>query len=156
MNAKAELVLPIEYAEIGNFSEGFATVKKGNLYGYIDELGRIAQEPKFSTAFPFRYGGTWAKEGEFYVLLDHNFNVVGDQYYQAFATLEYTEALQNLHSDNYGETLATVKGQTFATADSAIGCAQNGKWGVVTTKGVVKLPFQYNRLGIENGTWVGL
>lgn len=155
VNDKAELVLPIEYKEIGNFSEGFATVKKGNLYGYIDVLGRIAQEPKFSTAFPFRYGATWAKEGEFYVLLDHNFNVVGDQYYQAFATLEYIEAPQNIHSDNYGETLPQVKSQTFATADSSVGCAQNGKWGVVTTQGEVKLPFEYKRLGIQNGTWVG-
>lgn len=155
VNAKGELVLPMEYAEIGNFSEGFATIKKGNLYGYIDVLGNIAQEPKFSTAFPFRYGATWAKEGESYVLLDHNFNVVGNEYYQAFATLEYIESPQNIHSDNYGEVIPQVKSQTFATADSSIGCAKNGKWGVVNTKGVEVLPFQYNGLGISNGTWVG-
>ena len=155
VNAQGQMVLPMEYSEIQAFSEGVAVVKKGGLYGYVDVLGNLAVEPKYVVAFAFRYGASWAKEKDSYVLLDNNFNVVGNQYYQAFATLEYIEPPQNVHNDDYGTVTPQVKGQTFVTADSGIGCAQGGKWGVINTKGEIRQPFKFNSLGIANGTWVG-
>jgi hypothetical protein len=46
------IILPIEY-EIGNFKDGFATIGKNNLYGFIDESKQIVIPIKFDRVWSF-------------------------------------------------------------------------------------------------------
>jgi len=51
------IIKPI-YDEVGWFSAGFAVVKKGTKYGYINTLGKVVIPFKYTVAKPFRYGYT--------------------------------------------------------------------------------------------------
>ncbi len=50
------IVISPAYQEVGWFSEGFAAVKKGNKYGYINRAGKMVIPAKFTVAKPFRKG----------------------------------------------------------------------------------------------------
>ena len=61
---------------MGNFSEGLASFKKGNLWGYVNKRGEVVIEPHFASAISFSGGlaivelggGKWAyidKKGNF-------------------------------------------------------------------------------------------
>ncbi len=48
-------ILPPTYDNIADFSEGFALVKEGNLFGFIDEKGTLVIETKYEKAESFSY-----------------------------------------------------------------------------------------------------
>jgi WG containing repeat len=52
------IVIKPEYEETDFFYEGFAIVKKGNKYGYINKEGKVVIPIKFFVAKPFRFGYT--------------------------------------------------------------------------------------------------
>ena len=56
--AKADLkvIITPKFAEAGLFSEGLASVKMGNKYGYINQLGQVEIPAKYTVARPFRKG----------------------------------------------------------------------------------------------------
>lgn len=50
------IVIKPEYAEANLFYEGYASVKKGKMYGYIDKAGKVVIPFKFYSAKSFRFG----------------------------------------------------------------------------------------------------
>jgi hypothetical protein len=50
------IIITPQYTEADLFYEGLASVKKGNLYGYINRAGKVVIPIKFYTAKPFRFG----------------------------------------------------------------------------------------------------
>ncbi len=50
------IVIKPEYAEANFFYEGFAVVKKGDKYGYINKAGKVVIPFKFFSAKSFRFG----------------------------------------------------------------------------------------------------
>ncbi|MEO6254984.1 MAG: WG repeat-containing protein [Ferruginibacter sp.] len=50
------IIITPQYAEVDFFYEGLASVKKGNLYGYINKAGKVVIPFKFYTAKAFRFG----------------------------------------------------------------------------------------------------
>ncbi|MEO6541627.1 MAG: WG repeat-containing protein [Ferruginibacter sp.] len=50
------IIIKPQYAEADFFYEGLASVKKGNLYGYINKAGKVVIPFKFNTAKAFRFG----------------------------------------------------------------------------------------------------
>lgn len=59
---KTVMIKP-EYAEADFFYEGYAAVKKGDKYGYINKGGRVLIPFRYFTATPFRFG-YFPKKGE--------------------------------------------------------------------------------------------
>ena len=57
------IIIKPEYEEANIFSEGFASVKKGGKFGYINKQGKVVIPFKFFTAKPFQFGfyGTGSK-----------------------------------------------------------------------------------------------
>lgn len=55
-SADKKIVIKPEYNEADLFYEGFAVVKKGSKYGYINKAGKVVIPIKFFVAKPFRYG----------------------------------------------------------------------------------------------------
>lgn len=47
IDKNGRLVLEVKYNAISDFSEGLASVKKGQKWGYIDKTGKFVIEPKF-------------------------------------------------------------------------------------------------------------
>lgn len=56
MDANCQMVIPAQYAEAMDFSEGLAAVKVNGKWGYIDEHGSQVISPKFAGAWFFSDG----------------------------------------------------------------------------------------------------
>jgi hypothetical protein len=56
MDANCQMVIPAQYAEAMDFSEGLAAVKVNGKWGYIDEHGSLVISPKFAGAWFFSDG----------------------------------------------------------------------------------------------------
>ncbi len=100
------------------FSEGFAAVRIGSLWGFIDRRGDIRIDPGYDLVLPFREGIAVAvKEGQFGAI-DRNNHVVIDYIYEKIGT--------------------PINGLCeFRT---------NGKDGLMTTRGDVVVAPTYNKL----------
>lgn len=72
INYSGELVVPIEYEDIKNFSEGLAGVKLGNKWGYIDEKGSVKVGFNFDEVENFQNGLALVKVGEDYFYIDQS------------------------------------------------------------------------------------
>src|SRR5215467_10217971 len=56
MDANCRMVIPAQYSEAMEFSEGLAAVKIDEKWGYIDERGSVVIPPKFAGAWFFSDG----------------------------------------------------------------------------------------------------
>src|ERR1019366_4546165 len=56
MDANCQMVVPAQYSEAFEFSEGLAAVKVGQKWGYIDRTGGMVVTPQFAGAFQFSGG----------------------------------------------------------------------------------------------------
>ena len=56
MDTNCHMVIPAQYAEAMQFSEGLAAVKIGGKWGYIDERGSLVIPPEFAGAWFFSDG----------------------------------------------------------------------------------------------------
>ena len=56
MDGNCRMVIPAQYGEAFDFTEGLAAVKIGQNWGYIDQTGAIAIPAKFAGAFHFSDG----------------------------------------------------------------------------------------------------
>lgn len=52
------------YQEVGDFSEGFAPVKLGDKWGFVDWTGRVATCPRFDEVKPFSQGLAAVRVGQ--------------------------------------------------------------------------------------------
>ncbi|MFC6997516.1 WG repeat-containing protein [Rufibacter roseus] len=56
INKRGEIVVPIIYYGLGQFSEGLAAFKRGNKWGYLDKDNNIIIKPQFDKAEKFKNG----------------------------------------------------------------------------------------------------
>jgi hypothetical protein len=56
MDANCQMVIPAQYAEAFDFTEGLASVKIGQKWGYIDQTGAVVIPAQFAGAFHFSDG----------------------------------------------------------------------------------------------------
>lgn len=77
INDKAELIVPLQYEKIEDYSSGYAMVQKNGKWGYIDKEGKEVLPCEFDEAFPFSEGIALAKEGSQWYLLRDNLHVNG-------------------------------------------------------------------------------
>jgi uncharacterized protein YceK len=58
-----EVKLAVEYDELGGFYEGRAAIRKGELWGFINENFELIVEPKYTEVGDYSEGVVWAKTG---------------------------------------------------------------------------------------------
>jgi len=56
MDGSGKIIITPQFEEVGEFSEGFATVLIGDKFGYINTKGEVAITPQFDYAESFRNG----------------------------------------------------------------------------------------------------
>jgi len=56
MDANCRMVVPAQFDEAFEFTEGLAAVKAGDKWGYIDRSGKFVIAPRFAGAFHFANG----------------------------------------------------------------------------------------------------
>jgi hypothetical protein len=114
-----------QYAEASTFNEGYAAVRKGNLWQYIDSTGKAITESIYQDALSFHDGlaGVRVKEGWGYI------DYKG----------QYVIPVQFESARSFYEGLAAV-GNT------------KGNWGYIDTKGNIVISYQYSYAdNFENG-----
>jgi hypothetical protein len=62
--SSGEYLWPGRFEDAFEFGQGFAPVRIGGKWGYIDRAGRIAIQPAYDGAFPFRRGYAVIREGQ--------------------------------------------------------------------------------------------
>lgn len=110
--------MPLTYSFTGNYEEGYAMVRQGDKYGFIDKGGKVV--------IPLIYEKTGSFVTNSYVAakLNGKWGFV-DMANKTIVPFIYDEALF------FFENRAAVK--------------LNGSWGYVDNKGEVKVPFKYSR-----------
>jgi hypothetical protein len=66
VNPAGQVVVPFEYDDVGNTTEGLTPVKKSPLWGYVDDGGAEVIKPQFKYAWPFADGLARVKEDDKY------------------------------------------------------------------------------------------
>ena len=75
------IIVPLIYDE-GLFQEGYAAVRKGDKWQYIDSTGKAITEPVFNDAQSFHDGLAAAMKGDNYGYIDYAGKTVIDFHYQ--------------------------------------------------------------------------
>ncbi len=81
-NKRFEIILQrAKYTEIHDFNEGYAAVKAGGLWGYIDSTGRQIVKPTFRKAYEFRNGLAKVSTADMWTYV----NKYGEKWKQSFS-----------------------------------------------------------------------
>src|SRR5882757_538949 len=164
-----EIVIQPAYEDAGWFFGGYAAVKKGGKYGYINRQGKVVIPFKFFTAKPFRYGyvdnkakgkadtvlfaGASPKNDGFEVCI----NTKGVRLMVCPAINENTDPVnrQPIETKEKVYTLNSPTGlfdkitddySVEENPDNFYIAQKNGMYGVFNNKFEVLIPFEYNSL----------
>lgn len=106
LSAKGEFIEPKDYEPGTNFFDGMAIVRKGNLFGFINDKGEITAEPQFDNAYSPQYTASFFILTDYYdaSVLEKNF--LGDFSANAINGLRANATLGDLFEHpTYGEAL---------------------------------------------------
>jgi len=122
INKKCESIEP-KYDAVRPFSEGFAAVKMGDKWGYINKQGEMVIACSFKQAYDFHEGLAFVNTDESYSIIDKQGNFV-----TRLPKYEYFRG-------DFSEGLAVIK--------------QNGKWGYVDIYGRSTLNPKANTINLS-------
>ncbi|MDR3267268.1 MAG: WG repeat-containing protein [Tannerella sp.] len=117
VNMSGEWAVSPEYDAVGPFSEGLASVKKGDKRGYIDKEGNVVIDFKFDKAFTFLKGAAFVEANSLCGFIGKNGELLTE-------SVAY-EGFTNFYRDNL------------------IGAVKDGKFGFIDAKGNVVIDFKY-------------
>ena len=84
VNEKGEEVIPAQYDNANNFSDGLAVVKVGGMYGFIDATGKMVIAPQFlDVGDGFHFGRCVFLENGKQGLIDKNGGILLDPQYKS-------------------------------------------------------------------------
>ena len=147
-----------EYDTVGVFSSGMAWVKKGDLYGFVNEKGALTIPIQYEKVHNFVYGQAYVSKGGKNFPIDTQGEeaqprfVCGNSFMEGEPAFfpykegnKYGVATYNYRPDGndkltlavYDSLLPTLAG-TFAL--------QNGKWGLIDDKGEVLRAFTWDNI----------
>lgn len=90
VNTTGVEVVPAQYEDAGNFSEGLAAVKVGGLWGFIDETGKMVIEPQFEgVEGGFLYERCIFQSGLLQGVLDKTGKVIVEPLYESIDLYSY-------------------------------------------------------------------
>jgi hypothetical protein len=149
----------------GDFKEGFARIKKGNLYGFIDNRGRVSIKPQYDWAGDFQEGFAQIGMGKKYGYIDRTGKIAIAPQFDGVRDFENGLAVVQIGDRNgyinksgkiaiapqllpvmtsYGNTKAPSV-QAFSEGLAGVRDQKIGRWGYMNlqTKIVIKPQFIY-------------
>lgn len=168
INTKQEVLLKPIYQVIRPFHEGYARVKKDNLWGIIDHEGKEVIAPKHEEISNFKNQTSWVRNGK-------NWSLVSPSKEIAVPAATKIEDIENAEAiiAHQGKKVGFINSSgkwiippTFDNArDFAYGLAPvqiNGLWGYIDIKGQIILKPSYKNAlsfskeglaGVKNSKW---
>lgn len=159
INTKAEIVVPLEFDEVTEFSEGFARVKKlvddGRYYryGFVNSSGELVVQPEYDDAArAFTEGYAWVrKDGKSGFINGHGEIVIPLEYESVGS---FREGLASVQKEKGGKVgFINTAGECTIPMEFDIATAFldglakvwiGGKCGFINTKGEIVIPIKYD------------
>lgn len=134
INKRGHEVIPLQYPELGTFSEGLAAIKKGNKWGYIDRKGDLVIPFKFDDAHSFSEGyGAVIMEGKIGYINKHGEYALEPQF-------EYFDSWKNPVMSGVAPFLSSF---SEGLAAVVVGI----KWGYINKKGEFVIEPKFDMAG---------
>ncbi len=148
-----KVIIPAEYEQAGNFSEGFAWAQKNRKLGFIDKTGKALTPFQYDAAGGFSDGMAIVKKnGKFGFIDTTGKEVIPCAYDDVWAFCQGLAAVKN--GGKWGFIDKTGKEVIPFQYDEASGFYQGltavkkgGKWGFIDKAGETVVDFQYDNAG---------
>lgn len=156
MNLNGDIIVPAEYDQIWNYSEGLFCVKKDQLFGFVDLNGKVAIPIQYEqTGGRFRNGRVAFKQGDKWGYLNKLGEVVvAPQYLQA---LEFENNVTAVKAENGKYQLIDLDGNRTSGHEydevsyswnhgKYLRVVRDGKTGIVDRSGKEIVECKYDRM----------
>jgi hypothetical protein len=136
-----QVTITPQYDKASAFSEGFALVKKGKLWGFVDKTGKEVITPKYADAWSFSNDLARIKKGKLWGFIDKiGKEVITPQYDDTGSFSEELAWVKNEGKysfiDKLGKVVITLQYNEAASFHEGLaGVKQGEKWGFINTKG---------------------
>ncbi len=138
--------------EAANFIEGYAPVKIGGKWGYLNKKGAVAILPRFEDAWNFSEGLAVIKIAEKYGCIDLNGNYVIEPQFQYMT--RFSEGLSGVIKENHGYYIDRTGKIKFEADYDILGVFQEGmaavdsggKWGFIDSTANLRIALLYEEV----------
>lgn len=147
---KVTEVIPFQYDDVGDFSEGLAPVKLNGKWGYIDKTGKVVIPYKYDFAYHFSEGLAPVKLNDKWGYIDKTGKVVIPSKYDY--AYHFHEGLARVYMngkygfiDKTGKEIVPCKySDAYAFSEGLAPVKLNGKWGYIDKTGEEVIPCKYD------------
>jgi hypothetical protein len=156
----------LRFRDVDEFSEGLAAVQVGDLWGYIDEDGKVVIPPRFGRARRFNSGLAAVYDRKNWIYIDKIGNRAFDiqiegwngylaDFYEGRAALQVARSgfLYYGYLDTGGRlAIPPIYEQAERFSEKKASVKREGKWGIITSDGEWILTPTYRQIGeFSNG-----
>ena len=143
IDIKGDEIIPLQFAEVGEFSEGLAAAQdvESGKWGYIDRTGTFIISPQFRTAGFFSEGlaGVRMEDSDGWYINRSGELIIpgygGSIVQNGMATVK--KQGKTIFTDKKGEELFEVSGDAWPVGGGLIAFMKNGRMGFVDRQGIV-------------------
>ena len=143
IDIKGDGIIPLQFAEVGEFSEGLAAAQdvESGKWGYIDRTGTFIISPQFRTAGFFSEGlaGVRMEDSDGWYINRSGELIIpgygGSIVQNGMATVK--KQGKTIFTDKKGEELFEVSGDAWPVGGGLIAFMKNGRMGFVDRQGIV-------------------
>ncbi|MHC1718667.1 MAG: WG repeat-containing protein [Acidaminococcaceae bacterium] len=150
IDIKGDVIIPLQFAEVGEFSEGLAAAQdvESGKWGYIDRIGTFIISPQFRTAGFFSEGlaGVRIEDSDGWFI-----NHSGELVIQGYDGGSVQNGLvpvrkqgKTIFTDKSGKEIFAVPGEAWPVNGGLIAFMKNGRMGFVDNQGIVVIKPLYH------------
>lgn len=150
IDIKGDVIIPLQFAEVGEFSEGLAAAQdvESGKWGYIDRIGTFIIAPQFRTAGFFSEGlaGVRIEDSDGWFI-----NHSGELVIQGYDGGSVQNGLvpvrkqgETIFTDKNGKEIFAVSGEAWPVNGELIAFMKNGRMGFVDNQGIVVIQPLYH------------
>ncbi len=164
IDSNATVIVPTEFEKVGDFSEGMVSVKKDNLWGFLNAEGKEVIKPEFKKVSDFKEGlaaiyvkGRWGymdKNGN--IIIQPQFSKASD-FSEGLAAVRTSKG-KTVFIDHSGQIILDLDIRTAGNFENGFSVAQSYKygWGIIDKNGAWVIKPKSNYKQIENFNKHGL
>ena len=145
-----DVIIPLQFAEVGEFSEGLAAAKdvESGKWGYIDRTGTFVISPQFSTAGFFSEGlaGVMFKDSDGWYI-NHSGELIIQGFGGSIAQKDMVPVKKQgktIFTDKNGKELFEISGDAWTVGGGLVAFMKNGRMGFVDRQGIVVIKPLYH------------
>ena len=151
LNRVGEWVLPAEYDEVGEYSEGLFYAEKNGLFGYLDSRGEIVIPFKYQNAADFKNGGAVVENAQgmgVITMEDQPMTAFGYKWIEPFSANGSPSRFKvnekfGLINQSGREVVPAVYDRIGDWSDTLALAASDEKYGFIDFEGDTIIPFKF-------------